>query len=422
MTETADNFDPLGAHFLSYRQKDGTELTNEIMWRLRAGGIPVWRDADDLLPGDTETRLREALADGLAGGVLVVTPDVANSRIVREIEAPTLVNLAERSGFSLAIANNILQRGKPDYGAPDRLLGRTDGRLAGFMQYSAPDPAEMRKLVDGVRKVRMRNIRDVVTTADGWMDINVQTRNFGSSDDRSGAGLDVRVKPARDGRLPDAAGLRLFADTAAGLPTAVQTAGASKVRFSGGAHLSLAIALGMLLPATRIGRMEVLDQHGGTWAASAPVFSADGGGQLQVVDQTTRNRQGPHAVAVYLDLMPMRNDSAWQALVDEKCADLGETLHVRSVSDGMLDLDRAAEIAAAAATLTRDVSYRHGSAEVHLVYRGPFAMALLIGRLLNTVRAVLYEWDDTGAPPRYVATLRCTPAEMTAPVTVLLPE
>lgn len=419
MTDKVDDFDPLGAQFLSYRQNDGSELTNDIMWRLRAGGIPVWRDGDDLLPGDTETRLREALADGLAGGVLVVTKDIANSRIVRDLEAPTLVELAERSAFSLAIANNVLRRGKPDYGAPDRLLGRTDGKLAKFMQYSVPDPAKMRDLVDGVRKVRMRNIRDLVAAADGWMDINVQTRNVGSSDDRSGAGLDVRVKPANVGRLPDPAGLRLFADTAAGIPAALQTAGASKVRFSGGAHLSVALALGSLLPATRIGRMEVLDQHGGIWAASAPTFGAGSAGPLEVVAMTAHDRQGSRAVAVYLDLMPMRNDSAWQAMLDEKGLNLDETMHVRSVASGMLDPSRAAEIAAAAATLTRDLSYRNASAEVHLVYRGPFAMGLLIGRLLNTVRTVLYEWDDAGAAPRYVATLRCAPADMTTPITVL---
>ena len=81
MSQTDQSFNPLGPHFLSYRQKDGTKVTDEIMWRLRAAGVPVWRDAADLSPGDTEKRLEEALADGLAGGVLVLTKDVVKSRI-----------------------------------------------------------------------------------------------------------------------------------------------------------------------------------------------------------------------------------------------------------------------------------------------------------------------------------------------------
>ncbi|NTW38595.1 MAG: SAVED domain-containing protein [Cellulomonadaceae bacterium] len=405
---------------MSYRQKDGTELTDEIMWRLRAGGVPVWRDADDLLPGDTETRLREALADGLAGGVLVITKDLANSRVVREIEAPALLRLAENTEFSLAIANSVMRGTEPDYGAPDRLLGGTDGSLAGFMQYAVPGLVGMRQMVEGVRKARMRNLRAVVSAAQGWIDVDVQTRNVGSSDDRSGAGLDLRLKPAGSGRLPDPEGLRFFADTAAGIPTAVQNAGARSVRFGGGAHLSVALALGALLPATRIGHMEVLDQHGTTWTAAAPDFSV-GLGALQIVDAVTREHQGPRAVAVYLDLMPLRNDGAWQSFLRQRGDDLSASLHVRPAIDAMLDPADASELAAAAASLTRELSYRHDSAEVHLIYRGPFPLAVLIGRLMNTVRTVLYEWDDASGSPRYVPALQSTPADLTRPVTVLLP-
>lgn len=44
--------------------------------------------------------------------------------------------------------------------------------------------------------------------------------------------------------------------------------------------------------------------------------------------------------------------------------------------------------------------------------RAPFPMAILIGRLTNTLRLVSYEWDDSdpafGEPwgPRYVPTLK----------------
>src|SRR4051812_46618609 len=83
---TPTGFDPHGPVFVSYRQSDGTQLADELTWLLRAAGIPVWRDKDDLPPGDTEQRLQEALRNGLSGAVLIVTPEIENSSVVREVE------------------------------------------------------------------------------------------------------------------------------------------------------------------------------------------------------------------------------------------------------------------------------------------------------------------------------------------------
>lgn len=46
-----------GPVFVSYRQEDGTANGAELAWLLRAAGLPVWRDSDDLPPGDTKSRL-----------------------------------------------------------------------------------------------------------------------------------------------------------------------------------------------------------------------------------------------------------------------------------------------------------------------------------------------------------------------------
>ncbi|WP_158609425.1 SAVED domain-containing protein [Cellulomonas triticagri] len=419
MNQMDETFDPIGPHFLSYRQQDGTQVTDEIMWRLRAAGVLVWRDAADLSPGDTETRLEEALADGLAGGILVITEDVANSRIVRELEAPRLIELAAHSSFGLAIANDVVAWGEPDYGAPDRLLGRDDGKLAGFVQDSVASPDGMRQLVERVRRLRVRNLRERVAACDGWLRLSVQTRNSGASVDRTGAALDLRVRPARSGRLPDATGLRYFADSAPGIADAVIDAGASKVRLSGGAHLSVALALGVLLPTTRIGRIEVLDQYDQTWSAGAPAFGAEPD-LLHVAEEHITGADDARAVAVYLDLMPMPNDGAWLALLDQVPTPFAAAVHVRPAADGMLDPGRGAALAGTAAAVVRELTYRHAGAEAHIVYRGPFGLAPLIGRLLNTVRGVLYEWDDTGESARYVPTLRTSPADQSRPVETLL--
>ncbi|MCT1386249.1 toll/interleukin-1 receptor domain-containing protein [Brachybacterium sp. p3-SID1565] len=88
--------DPADPVFISYRQKDGTGVATELARLLRAAGIPVWRDRDDLPPGDTEARLKQAIAAGISGGVLVTTPDVVNSRVVN-LEISRGCGLARRT-------------------------------------------------------------------------------------------------------------------------------------------------------------------------------------------------------------------------------------------------------------------------------------------------------------------------------------
>ena len=75
------------------------------------------------------------------------------------------------------------------------------------------------------------------------------------------------------------------------------------------------------------------------------------------------------------------------------------------ICDTSLDPARAGELAAEAAYRIREFSSANANAEIDLLIRGPFAMAILVGSLLNTVRVTAYEWDDTNGPS-YVPTLR----------------
>ena len=92
--------EPLGPTFLSYRVSDGRAYAESLAWALRAAGIPVWHDETDLPPGDTRHRLQEALASGLSGAVLVVTPELADSAVVRDVEVPAILALAADPAFS----------------------------------------------------------------------------------------------------------------------------------------------------------------------------------------------------------------------------------------------------------------------------------------------------------------------------------
>ena len=106
---------PRGAVFISYRHSDGGELATRLAWALRSAGVPVWHDQSDLPPGDTERRLQEAMKSGLSGAVLLVTPEIGQSPVVKEIELPQLLDLESTGTFTLSIAS-----GAPEGEGSDR--------------------------------------------------------------------------------------------------------------------------------------------------------------------------------------------------------------------------------------------------------------------------------------------------------------
>lgn len=408
MTESTE-FDHTDPVFISYRHSDGMGTTAELVWLLRAAGIPVWRDVDDLPPGDTNERLKEAIASGLSGAVFIVTPEVEHSPVIREVEAPRLIKLHQTySDFALGIANAVQeQSGSVDYGAPDRLLDQPVETLSGVNQKEGTREGLI-DLVRGMVFHRIAHRRTVVAQNEGTFNFTLQTRNTPQVYDRTGSELDTRLRPSTHERLPSAEGLADLADVIQFLPTAITRANAKRVRITGGAHLSVALAIGMALPGSRIGHLEVIDQHDQTWAGDGIARMPDAPSLIVVASGA-----GPAAddladrprVAVYLDLMSPRSDSAFQRFVNETGSALTAWAHLRHATDGPLHSTEAGEIAAEAAYRIRELSSIHANAEVDLMIRGPFAMAVLVGSLLNTVRVTAYEWDDSRYPS-YVPVLR----------------
>ena len=109
--------DPRGPVFISYRQSDGAVLATDVAWAMRAAGVPVWHDKSDLLPGDTNIRLEEALLSGLSGAALLATPEIELSRAVQTIELPQLLELERNPGFTFSVLSAVEREpGKLDYG------------------------------------------------------------------------------------------------------------------------------------------------------------------------------------------------------------------------------------------------------------------------------------------------------------------
>ena len=403
---------PRGPVFLSYRHSDGAEFATALAWALRAAGVPVWLDRSDLPPGDTERRLAEAMQSGLSGAVLVVTPDVGASTVIRDTELPQLLALEAEGAFTLSIASTIgAEAGGLDYSAPDRLLSQTMPILKGLRQDPALTSREIADIARSHCRQRMEALRADIASAGQVIDINLQTRIVPSAIGPYGD-LVVRLRPPMNGdRRPHRQGLedlRLFLGD---LPHLLEIAGARRARVSGGAHLSVAFSLGAALPTTLLGDVDVVDAAGHTWAfadnAPAPAASTR---LLEVTDRSPRGTPIGEAV-VYVDLLPTRNDPAFDRLLEARLGRLANVFHIRPVAEGNLLPEDAGAIVAEASHAIRQAVSRSETSEVHLLLRCPWTVALLLGRTLNTIRVNLYEWEDgpgdgdSLVAPRYLPSL-----------------
>ncbi|RUQ07504.1 SAVED domain-containing protein [Microbacterium sp. HSID17254] len=416
--------DVTGPIFLSYRHFDGSKILARLAWFLRASGVPVWRDQDDLPPGDTDDRLSQALADGLSGGVLVITPDVVNSRVVRQIEAEKLIQLhLADPRFQLLVANDVRNKlGQVDYGAPDRLLSRPQEELKGVDQRGTDDD-ELLRLTRSAVGHRMVQNRDRVAAA-GYFDLTIQTRNVGQVYDRTGAQLDIRIRPSTHERLPSPAGLRDLQRTLSFLPDAVVTTGARTVRLRGGAHLSVAYALGAALPSSRVGAIAVVDQREEEWRGSSEAHFPPQPHTLQEDLPIGQDANEDSRVLAYVDLLPTRSDAAFTRFLAEQTGAYLSAIVIRRATPGLIPPADADTIASEIAARIRVLSGDHDNAPVDLILRCPFAIAVLLGRLSNTLRMRVFEWDDSRLPgdasARYVAALDIQASNPSGPITDVL--
>lgn len=412
MKNGANRTSSRGPVFLSYRQSDGAGLAQALAWALRSAGVPVWLDRSDLPPGDTERRLEEAMRSGLSGAVLVVTPDIAASNVVREIELPRLLSLEAEGAFTLSIASTIeAEAGGLDYSAPDRLLSRAVPDLKGLRQDPALTSRDIANIARSHCRQRMEALRPSIESGGQVIDINLQTRIVPSAIGPYGD-LVVRLRPPAAGdRRPHRQGLedlRLFLSD---LPHLLEIAGARHAKVSGGAHLSVAFALGAALPTTLIGEVDAVDTAGHSWSISdnAPAPGALTR-LLEIMDRSPREVAKGDAV-VYVDLLPTRSDPAFDRFVEAHPGRFASVFHITPVAEGNLLPEDAGAIVAETSHAIRQAASRSETSEVHLLLRCPWTVALLLGRTLNTIRVSLYEWEDgpddhdSLVVPRYLPSL-----------------
>lgn len=391
--------DPFGSVFISYRASDGHEAAAGLAWILRATGIPVWHDDSDLPPGDTKRRLHEALASGLSGGLLVVTPEIRRSSVVRQVEVPKLIDLAEHTEFSLAIAN-LIQRpdGNPDLDAPDRLLPaprswrhlwRRTKRLRGLKQYRAATDEDRQALGRELARARMARYR---ITGSQVLTLHIQTRTVPSATVVE-RGLVVRLcPPSLPRRRPPATIWSAYAAFLQHLPQLVAEAGTKRVRVDGGAHLSVACALGVALPTTCSVDVEIADRNGDIWYGSS-----DADAQAIAVEETAL-RQG-QGIGVFVDLVPgSPPNTAWQDTVEDGRERWSAWVRIGLAHDANLEPAVGGRVVVAVSEAIRRLAGKAATNHVDLYLRCPFPVAILLGRTLNTLELRLYELEEGTTP------------------------
>lgn len=86
-----------------------------------------------------------------------------------------------------------------------------------------------------------------------------------------------------------------------------------------------------------------------------------------------------------------------------------------------IDPLEAGRLSASIAQHIKRIAAENGRSEVHLAFHGPYTMAVLVGRHLNTVRTIIYEWDNVNVPS-YVPTLALEPGSTEGPITDVMLE
>ena len=158
--------DVTGSVFISYRRSParakGDEEALQVRNALRDRGVPTWRDLDDLKPVPTNNDLIATItSEATAGAVLLVSPEVEESQMIRVVEAPNILERF-RQGDGFFIKPVLIDL---HYSDVDRVLG-----LAGVFQpirnfdihrieSKSLDADDAREIANAVLKQRLEAIR-----------------------------------------------------------------------------------------------------------------------------------------------------------------------------------------------------------------------------------------------------------------------
>ena len=453
-----------GPVFISYHQGSGAVDAEFIETYLRAGGIVPWRDIRDLETGTVERNVKQAIEEGLSGGVLLLSEGISESCFVPEIEVPLLVEAQQKDpeGFQLHIVNTFRKPGSPDecdidapgtqlgakYPEAEQLRDHLQRRLLRSDGEGGTSVSELNLVLRDLLHNRLRARRPEL--GDGEVEIGLQTRpepNHMPADTRTVPEADLHIRLRQDSatQIPEEFDYRCLQQT---LPVLIDALHAARIRralFRGGCHPSLAWALGAALPHAReIERFIWRDTYGKDWASTDKPAEYSTSVCLETLNPDgTRRPLGfaPDEMPSSAELRralwgdaPAKNVVVLLAADDlrpspllalaKKLDDapvLVINLHTPS-ADGVkkwMDHTEGNELARRVGGILRSLE---GLATLHLAVNAPVAMAALTARWCNTLTINFYELGNTGMGVReYIRVLR-TESGNKSPITGVFPQ
>ncbi|MDO4717824.1 MAG: SAVED domain-containing protein [Propionibacteriaceae bacterium] len=448
---------PDGAVFISYHHGSGSLEADFVEAYLRAGGIVPWRDVCDLDAGVVKRSICDAFEEGLSGAVLIVSEDIEQSEFVPGQELPLILDALEANPdtFQFDIVNTIRKQGtdKLDVEAPSNKLREkcpradelTGHRQSALLRSNRPEENPVNELGTVLRGLLRRRLDHwKKTKRDQVLDIEVQTRpepNHRSVNTHTPTACDlhIRLRQNHSTHIPDELDLHCLKAAIPYLIDAIDEHKIPHVRFRGGAHPSLAWALGTALPKSRPGIQTFTwrDGQGNVWTSDQshekPKTSMEfwiyqpGSDQGERVERSQLRQLlglGNESRDVVVLLAADRHQNAplqelartrgnGRALVIE--------LHGPANQNGekRIPSEEGAALARQVGSVLRELA---DGAHLHLAVSAPVGLAALAARETNTISVDFYELATlTGGVKTYLPVMRLS-AGSKSPITGVFPQ
>lgn len=397
---------PMGRAFISYRRSPARSNGNDeaalVRNALKDAGVPTWRDLDDLDNEPTEEALIQAINDpNMAGAILLISPEVELSPIIRQVEALRIFRRhSQHDGFwVLPVLIGI------DYADAEKILGSP----AGFQELNQWNMHKVdkdtltvfdaREIARLALKARIGAIRQV--DSEGATSIGVFVRrppeNF--------LGLTHDFSSRFNGRETEAATYQVIQDALLhGASCSLVSNPNKAVVGQGVAPLPLGVLVGAVYSPRAEFRLEWIQpveghehQH---WSLDFQEmdFSVD----FRVAFGEPTSKDLVVAIGVSANIEHAVNDYLTQQKLNSRarlhCAPRSGSYlpgQVLEVGEGVTFIHKTVQ-------KVRKVQEDLGmsSANVHLFLACPLAMAVLFGQKLNTFsHCHLYEHNPANDPP-----------------------
>lgn len=394
--------DPYGPVFISYRHSDGKSIADRVSTLLKSVGVPVWIDSEAMQVGHIEKRVDRAIEQTISGAIVISTEDTAHSDVISNNEVPRFLQLLDNDPtFPICIINvndkDAVGEG-PDYSAPDRRMRTVavgsdlKGPLSSIKQFGV-EKEDLVTLVGAMAAERVKRIHQACQERDDRI-VRLGLSSWEESVSRASSGnhLDLQLAAPNSGDRFNREALETFKDTLKETRKAVEYVSPSVLQIEGRAHLFLAFVLGAQFPETFVKRA-IVRQGDENWRCKNDGDQNDG--FLHLTDQMVCNESlsGRARVAVYLDLVPGRLDSAFTSFVEVNKEEISYSARIGMREPGQIDPNDGACIAREASNMIRALSGSHGGAHIDLMMRCPLPLAFMIGRNVNTLSFTVYEYE-----------------------------